>query len=157
VRGIGVACAVFGLVAVGWGTLTAVQVAKLAATGRGLGSMPEMTVFCLLMLAAGALALTGAWGYFRLQPWMRWLAIPIAAGALLASFGFASPVVLYAAWLTWSRRGRRVLSAEYAGVVAGAPGWPRWWQWVHVVVIVAAVAAYSLLFHDLMTSELDQD
>lgn len=158
VRAVGVACGVFGVVMAGWGGLVALRLAGRAWSGI---SRPEgaEALFGITLLAAGALALAGAWGYVRLQPWVRWIAPLLACGAVVASLGLATPVVLYAAWLTWARKGRFILSGDYLDVVAQARGWPRWWQWAHVVVLVGAVAAYALAFHDAMTGGIlpDQD
>jgi hypothetical protein len=66
---------------------------------------------------------------------------------MATSIGLATPMVAYAAWLTWSRTGRTLLSPGYVPVLARAPGWPRWWQWGHVLGIVVIVGLYVFAFY----------
>lgn len=156
-RALGVACLVFGGVLLFYGALTTYSLLDYARRGHTAGVVTEMVTFSAIVLGAGALGLVGAWGFFRLEPWVRWVAIPLALGAVLTSFGLASPVVLYAAWLTWSKAGRTILSPGFAAVIARAPGRPELWQLGHVVVMLGLVALYVAAFYGVITSHSHDD
>ncbi|MGH8030395.1 MAG: hypothetical protein ACREO3_10715, partial [Arenimonas sp.] len=143
-RAIGVACLAFG------GVMTAVGSVIFVETLGYFRYSPGSLVFSAFMTLSGLLGFAAAWGFLRLEPWVRWLALPLAAAAVLATFGLATPAVLHAAWLTWSKTGRALLSPGFAAVVAKSPGWPRWWQQGHVLAMVAMVAAYAAWFYGVM-------
>jgi hypothetical protein len=152
-RAVGVACGVFGSVLSVFGGLSLVAfVERLGRTGA-YSHLTQELMISTVVLGAGGLGLLGAWGYFRLEPWVRWVALPLALGALLTSFGLATPMVLYAAWLTWSPTGRTLLAPAHAALRARAPGWPRWWHWGHVAAIVVIVALYVAAFYGFVSSD----
>jgi hypothetical protein len=145
-RSVGLACLVFGVVLVALGGLSLAAAVKNRSVIGSTG-FHVLLAYVAVWLGFGVLALAGAWGYFRLEPWVRWLSVPIALGAMATSIGLATPMVAYAAWLTWSRTGRTLLSPGYVPVLARAPGWPRWWQWGHVLGIVVIVGLYVFAFY----------
>lgn len=156
-RAIGVACLVFGGVLLAWGAMTSSELLAFARREHTAGNLAEMATFSAIVLGAGVLGLTGAWGYFRLQPWVRWVAIPIALGAFVVSMGLATPVVLYAAWLTWARAGRTILSPGFAAILARAPGRPQVWQLGHAIVMVVMVALYVAAFYGVLQMDTGDD
>jgi hypothetical protein len=145
-RAVGVLCLLFGLY---FGLIGAAfvvgsrEAADDAAMGVGMG-----VVFALL----GVLGLATAWGYFALRPWVRVLSAPVALVAVLMTFFTTLPLVGYAAWLTWSRAGKRVLSPDYAGVRAQARHLRAWTKPVEALVVLGVFAAYVtvavLVFRD---------
>jgi hypothetical protein len=85
--------------------------------------------------ALGLVAVPTGWGYLRLRPWVRVPAGIVALVTLLASTFLTAPIVAYAAYLTYSAKGLRVLSRDYAAVRAATPGLSAW-RWPREAFIV---------------------
>jgi hypothetical protein len=156
-RAIGVACLVFGGVLLAFGGSALTYYARSFGVEGGAPRDAGSAMIAFGALFFGGIGLVGAWGYFRLQPWVRWVGIPLALTALVASLGLATPVVLHAAWLTWSRAGRTILSPAFAAVLARAPGRPDVWQLGHAVAMVAMVALYVAAFYGVMQLDAGDD
>jgi len=153
-RSIGVACLAFGGVMAVLGGTMLTDFGRYFLAGNNERSLVEPLVIGAVASIAGMTGLAGAWGYFRLRPWVGLLAVPLALGALLTSFGLATPAVLYAAWLTWSRTGRTILAPGYAAIVYRTPGWPAWWQLGHAAAMVAMVGGYAVAFYRVTHMDL---
>jgi hypothetical protein len=95
--------------------------------------------------AAAVLGLATAGGYLFLQPWVKVPAGVLAVLSLLVTFFLTLPLVGYAAWLTWSRKGLRVLSREYAHVRRQAPGPNAWTRPLEPLLLFAILGAYFAL------------
>jgi hypothetical protein len=108
----------------GWSVYTDAD----AFGGIGLG-------FGAVLLAMGLLALPTGWGYLRLRPWVRVPAGIVALVALLTSAFLTAPIVAYAAYLTYSAKGVRVLSRDYAAVRAATPALSAW-RWPREALVV---------------------
>jgi hypothetical protein len=120
-RMVGVLCAVFGA----YFLLMAGVFGAGATQGDAFGSAMSIGMIAGFG-AVGALAIATAWGYLRLRPWVRAPAVAVALLALLVGFLFTAPLVGYAAFLTYSGKGLRVLSADYAVIRAATPHLRAW-------------------------------
>ncbi len=86
-------------------------------TASADGSLKIVAVV-YIFLAIGLIA-TG-WGLRALKPWSKFTAI-FAALFSTFLFPFSAVVSVYILWLVFSKKGRYVLSSEYAAIVAAAP------------------------------------
>jgi hypothetical protein len=125
-RGVGVACFAFAALM----SMNAL-VAKNASVGP------------LLLAALGAWT---AWGYLRLRWWTRLPALALAMIVLFGSVLTAAPLVGFAAWLTWSKKGKRVLEPDYAYVRALTPGLRAWRRPAEAIGVLALCVAQILFF-----------
>jgi hypothetical protein len=135
-RGVGVLCLVYGgfFAVMGGSMAFAYDGAPLSLRGIGVA-----------LFALGLLGLASAWGYAFLRPWVRNTAMALAPLVLLTSYGMTLPLVAYAAWITWSEKGRRVLSPDYAAVRAQAPQLSAWRHPFHLIWLALMVGAYVAL------------
>jgi hypothetical protein len=129
-RAVGLLCLLFGAYfllmggVMGW--LNYTEAKSFGNVGVGIGAV---------LLAMGLIALRTGWGYLRLRPWVRVPAGIVAMAALLVSALLTAPIVAYAAYLTYSARGLRVLSRDYAAVRAATPHLSAW-RWPREALIV---------------------
>ena len=79
-----------------------------------------MFVVGLIMTALALAGLAVGWGLRTLRLWARIPGIVLAAIGLLG-FPIGTLVNIYVLWLLASRKGRMVLSAEYAAIVEATP------------------------------------
>jgi hypothetical protein len=132
-RAVGLACLVFAVFM--WGS---------ALVTRGGPAGP---------LVLGTLAAWSAWGYLCLRWWARLPAVALGTIVLFGSFFTAAPLLGFAAWLTWSKKGRRVLETDYAYVRALTPGQQAWRRPAEAIAVLAFCAAqivFLVMFFSLM-------
>jgi hypothetical protein len=112
--------AVGGLYMLGgvFAAFTGLAVILPMVTGRGVTL--GMLVTSLIVTALAAAALAVGWGLRMLRIWARIPGIVLAAIGLLA-FPIGTLINAYVLWLLASRKGRMVLSAEYATVLEATP------------------------------------
>lgn len=99
--------------------------AAISLLGAVLAPMPakerEASIVIGLVLAALAVAyVVVGWGVRRLKPWSRIAASVVAVPGLLG-FPIGTIISGYILYLMLSKKGRRVYSAEYQGVIAATP------------------------------------
>jgi hypothetical protein len=135
-RGVGVLCLVYGAVFAMVGGSMALAFEGVPVSVRGYG---------VALFALGVLGLASAWGYAFLRPWVRNAATALAPLVVLTTYGLTLPLVAYAGWITWSEKGRRVLSPDYAAVRAQAPQLSAWRHPFHVFWLGLMIAGYVIL------------
>jgi hypothetical protein len=148
-RAVGVACLVFAA------CLLLVGVAMGGVATQAYGGVTEWIVSAL-STTLGLFALATAWGYFRLRPWVRLPGGLLALATLFASFFLAAPIVGYAAWLTFSAKGLRVLSRDYAAIRAATPQL-RAWRWPGEALVLLGVLGLYLAAFAIITANLPAD
>jgi hypothetical protein len=98
-----------------------VAAAGLLAPATAGGAVDGMLVAAGLAVSALSIVYLGSgWGLRALRPWARVPAVVLAAIGLLG-FPIGTLINAYILWLLLSRKGRTVLSAEYAAVVKVTP------------------------------------
>jgi hypothetical protein len=148
-RAVGVACLVFAA----WLLLLGVEMGAIAT--RDYGGFTEGIIFAV-STSLGLLALAAAWGYFRLRPWVRLPGGILALATLFASVFIAAPIVGYAAWLTYSAKGLRVLSRDYAAIRAATPQLRAWRRPGEALVLLGVLGLYLAAFA-VITANLPAD
>jgi hypothetical protein len=137
-RAIGVLCLVLG----GYFLLVGIVMSQSALTTTVSGIGNQVLGVSLAMLAVALLALATAWGLFLLRPWVRVPAGIVAVATLLASFLVTAPLVGYAAYLTFSAKGLRVLSPDYAAIRAATPALSAWRYPREGLIVLGLFALY---------------
>ena len=136
-RAVGALCLVFG------------GFILLMAVAMGVGAPSAGDAMAWGMAAAfggvGLVALAAAWGYFRLRPWVQVPAGITGLVVLVMSMFLTAPVVFLAAWLTWSAKGRRVLSSDYAAIRAATPALRAWRHPLEALVLFGLLGVYVVL------------
>jgi len=93
----------------------------LFAPGATAGEDSAVLVFAGLAIGALSIAyLACGWGLRTLKPWARIPAVVLAAIGLLG-FPIGTLINAYILWLLLSRKGRMVLSTDYAAIVEATP------------------------------------
>ena len=100
-----------------------------------------VTGLLVMVLAAGSVAV--GWGLRTLRVWARVPGIVLAVIGLLG-FPLGTLINIYVLWLLASRKGRMVLSAEYAAIVDATPHIRYRTSkvvWIALIVLVLLVVA----------------
>lgn len=141
-RAVGVLCAVFGayfVLMAGVFGAQMVESAQYMLSGFSVG-------ITLVFGAIGAMGLATAWGYLRLRPWVRVPGGVVAGLVLLTTMFLSLPLVGYAAYLTYSAKGLRVLSPPYAATRARTPHLRAWKHPAEALALLGIAAAYVGVF-----------
>ncbi len=135
-RAVGVLCLVFGGFLLLMGVLVGATAPPSEEMAVGMGAT---------FASVGLVALAAAWGYFKLRPWVQVPAGITGLAVLLMSVFLTAPLVFLAAWMTWSAKGRRVLSSDYAAIRAATPALRAWRHPFEVLVVFGVLAIYFVL------------
>ena len=103
------------------GLITLAAAASMVIPAMAIvGDRPGFLVIGMAVAGLGIAYVGSGWGLRGLRAWSRIPAIVLAAIGLLG-FPIGTLVNSYILWLVLSRKGRMVLSAEYASIIEATP------------------------------------